>query len=116
MSERQYLSSRNASEETHKYARDFDEKFPGVLDFALEEYEKRSGNFLDEVDTFVYQVARIVLQAAQTGEPCMATVTNAPKDECKFTAQYRDGELLYGVVGGGVAKWLRMRMKHAQES
>jgi hypothetical protein len=111
----QSLEQRSASPEGRRFASYFDKKFPGLIETALEEYEKRSGNHLVEVDTFVCQVARTVITALKTGQTHMTTVTNIPDDDIKFAAEWRNEGIHFGFVTGDAADWLRIRYANTRE-
>ncbi len=82
---------------------------PGLLEGALQQYEEVSGNYLEEPDTFIHQVAIVVVNVIQTQRPHMALVTTIDNEEYRFTAQILDGILQYGMVGANVSDWLKRR-------
>ena len=103
------MESRKPGKKARELANKLEELYPGLLATALEDYEAASKNYLEEPDTFIHQVAIVVVNTIQTGRPHMALVTTINEEEYRFTAQILDGKLQYGIVGSNVSDWLKNR-------
>jgi len=103
------LENRSLGKKARELAGKLETVVPGLLEDALAQYEAVSSNYLEEPDTFIHQVALVIVGVIRTKKPHMAVVTSINDEEYRFTAQLLDGALHFGIVDSNVSDWLKSR-------
>lgn len=110
------MESRRLGKEERRYAERFEKSFPGLFDLALKTYENKSSNRLEELNVFIVQVARLIMEAwVNSGQAVAARVSMDKNDDVLLTARFADQKLYLGAVDEELKNWIKLNQGEPQE-